>query len=66
MTQNQMIISHLKQHGSITPLEALRKMDCMRLAARIEELRNMGHDIKTVMIKNKNKRFARYILGASK
>jgi high-affinity K+ transport system ATPase subunit B len=66
MTQNQMIISHLKKHGSITPLEALRKIDCMRLAARIEELRGMGHDIKTVMIKNKNKRFARYILGSSK
>jgi hypothetical protein len=42
MTQNQKILQHMRLHGSITPLEALRDYGCMRLAARIADLRKDG------------------------
>lgn len=42
MTQNQKILQHMRLHGSITPLEALRDYGCMRLAARIADLRRQG------------------------
>lgn len=35
MTQTEMILGHLKEHGSITPLEAIRDYGIMRLGARI-------------------------------
>ena len=46
-TQAAKILSHLNKHGSITPLEALNRYGCMRLAPRIKELREAGHAIKT-------------------
>ena len=47
MTQNEMVLRHLRLRGSITPLEALSKYGIMRLAARIEELRRKGLQIET-------------------
>jgi len=46
-TQAAKILSHLKAHGSITPRESLDLYGCFRLAARIKELREAGHAIKT-------------------
>ena len=46
MTQTQKILRYMKQYGSITPLEALQEFGCMRLAARISDLRSMGVKIK--------------------
>ena len=60
MTQNTQIFNHLKRYGSITPGYALDKFDCMRLAARISELRGRGHKIETDWIKRNGKRFAKY------
>ena len=52
----------LKARG-ITPLQALNKFGCFRLAARIHELRGMGINItKTNVVKN-NKQFAQYNLN---
>lgn len=45
--QRIMIKRHLLQHGSITPMDALQKFGCMRLAARISELREEGMHIRT-------------------
>lgn len=45
--QEQDILDHLKQFGSITPQEALREYGCMRLSARIMRLRRAGHEILT-------------------
>lgn len=56
MSQGQQVFSHLKRHGSITPMEALNQYGCMRLAARIEELRTKGHRIETDM----SNKFATY------
>jgi hypothetical protein len=44
----------------ITPLQALEKWGCMRLSARIEELRKAGFPIVTEMAKQNGKIFARY------
>jgi len=47
MTQAQQILQYLQDGNSITPLEALHKFGCLRLGARIWDLRNAGHIIKT-------------------
>ena len=62
LSQNRQILDHLKQGFSITPLEALRRFNCWALAQRISNLRKEGNNIKTTMVKKKNKRFASYKL----
>jgi hypothetical protein len=44
----------------LTPLQALEKWGCMRLGARIYELRKDGMDIKTTPITSNGKTFAQY------
>lgn len=48
--QNRMILEHLESGSSITSLEALAKFGCLRLAARIAELRRMGFSIGKEMV----------------
>jgi len=59
MTQNEMILNHLKEFGKITPMDAIENYGCLRLAARISELReqgiNDGFDIETNMVSSKNR-----------
>ena len=63
-TQNDAILSHLESGASLTPLEALHLFGCMRLAARINDLRNRGHDIHTAEEGDGlGKRWARYTLA---
>lgn len=67
MTQTTAILEHLKKHGSITPYEALQEFGCLRLGARIWDLRDMGYEIDTVMETRKNSNgkavtYARYRL----
>lgn len=65
-SQKELILQHLKEHGSITPLECLKRYQCFRLGARILELRREGFRIDTVMIGEDGKRYAKYVLqGAS-
>jgi hypothetical protein len=60
--QCAMILSALKSGRSLTPADALRDYGCFRLAARIYDLRNAGHDIATTWERDENKRWARYVL----
>lgn len=62
MTQKQMIMNHLRTYGGITPLEALNRYGCFRLGARIADLKNDGIGIRTEMVKENGKRYARYTL----
>ena len=66
MTQTQAIAAHLESGQSITPMQALRKFGCARLAARILDLRQAGYEIETKLVKRKShgvtKTFARYVL----
>lgn len=45
MTQNEMILNHIKKHGSITSMEAFAEYNITRLSGRIHELRAQGHKI---------------------
>ena len=62
MTQNQQIKSYLEQGKTITPLQALNKFGCFRLAARISDLRNDGLNIVTKIVTKDGKTFASYKL----
>ena len=63
MTQADQILNDLKQGKTITPLDALPKYGCFRLAARIYDLRCGGHNIKGEMVHNENgKHYMRYYL----
>lgn len=55
-TQKEMILSHLKEHGSIDPLTAFQEYGCLtNLHARITELRRAGHAIRTDYLTGKSK-----------
>ena len=62
MTQNQWILGRLKAGYEITPMDALKGCGCFRLAARINDLRTEGHQIKTGTIILGGKCFASYKL----
>lgn len=64
---NLRVLNHLKRHGSITSLVAFEDYGITRLASCINRLRNMGYDIRTVMIDGENRygdscRYANYVL----
>lgn len=60
MTQTDAIRSYLLSGHSLTPIDALDKFGCFRLAARIDELRKAGLDIETIKEKKNGKSYARY------
>ena len=67
MTQCEKIINYIAEHGSITPLDALREFGCMRLASRITDLKSEGYKFNATIETSKNKygdviRYARYSL----
>ena len=51
-SQNQKILKYMKGHGQITPMDALKQFGCMRLAARVKDLRNKGYNIESATITN--------------
>lgn len=53
MTQTESILSHLKSGKQIDPLQALNEYGCFRLAARVKELRDEGHNIKSTKVKGR-------------
>lgn len=46
-SQCDRILLYMNQHGSITALDAMKEFGCMRLAARINELRKRGVGIRS-------------------
>lgn len=58
------ILKHMIEHGSITQLEAWNRYDCMRLGARICELRHKGVNIETITVENirNNGHHAKYLI----
>ena len=63
-SQNQRILSYLQDGYSITAMSALKKFGCLRLAARVANLR-AKHEIITDMIDDpkSKKRYASYRLA---
>ena len=69
-TQNERILDYIDQFGSITQLEALRDLGCMRLASRISDLKRQGYPITSKLETVKNRyqedcRIKRYYLAES-
>jgi len=62
MSQEQLTLEAL-QKGELTALDALKQFGCLRLAARIHRLRELGHDIQSSIKKLGNgKHIAVYTL----
>ena len=55
MRQNDRILRHLQDHGSISALEALEEYGIMRLASRISDLKKSGIPIRREMVSGKNR-----------
>ena len=63
MSQSVQVLNHMKQHGSITSLQALKLYGCFRLAARVYDLRCKGHNVQTQKWKTRSGKWvARYWL----
>ncbi len=66
-TQCDKVLEYMRQFGSITQLEALHDIGCMRLASRISDLRQQGYAIGRRIKTGKNRygdsvSFAEYYL----
>ncbi len=65
--QTDRVLQYMKDYGSITPIEALADLGCMRLASRISDLRSNGVGITKKMETHVNRygekvSYARYRL----
>lgn len=63
-SQSEQILKYLQAGNALTPLEALRKFNCLRLGARIYDLRQLGYQINSRLITDEytKKRYAIYSL----
>jgi hypothetical protein len=50
MTQQTQILAFLSSGRVLTPLDALRRFGCLRLAARALDLRHAGHDVRCRLV----------------
>lgn len=67
MSQADMILMFMRENGSITPLDAIREFGCLRLGARIYDLRKRGYSISRKLDKSTNRygktvTYARYMI----
>lgn len=68
MTQNERILRHMRDYGSITQADALTDYGCYRLGARIYDLRKAGYPIAKETVTGKNRygepiSYARYYIA---
>ena len=61
-SQSGRILKHMQEGYGITPITALNNYGCFRLAAVVFNLKREGHNIRTTIIRENNKKFARYKL----
>ena len=66
MTQHEMILRYIDEHGSITPMDAFRHLGITKLATRISELKKEGWEFEQELVirkrNGKTKRYMRYSL----
>lgn len=68
MTQNERILRHMRDYGSITQADAATEYGCYRLSARIYDLKAAGHQIVKETVTGKNRygeptSYARYYIA---
>ena len=62
LSQTQQILEYLKTGHSITALESVYAFKCLRLASRINEIRHMGYNVVSDLVKENGKHFSKYYL----
>lgn len=55
MTQGERILQYMKEHGSITPMEAFNELGITKLSTRIGELVSAGKKIDRELVNSKNR-----------
>ena len=65
MKQTDAVYAYMETHGSIDPVRAFKDLGCMRLGARIFELKAAGVDVRRQIRTNPDtgKRWAEYWLA---
>lgn len=68
MTQCERILRHINDYGSITSLEAVNEYGILHLAARVSDLRRLGHPIVSETVSGKNRyeepvHYSRYFMA---
>lgn len=63
MTQTTKILNYMLKGNSITPIDALRKFDCFRLAARISDLKEDNYPITMKLVTKGKKTYASYSIN---
>lgn len=59
-SQADNILEYLLQGGRLTPLEALNKFGCLRLGARMWDIKNKGYDVRSRLRNIDGKKVAEY------
>lgn len=63
ITQEDLILAHMREHGSITSMTAFEKYQITRLAVGIHSLRKKGYSIDTLdEVSSTGKHYGRYVL----
>lgn len=55
MNQCDMILRYMQDEGGITAWEAMKEFGCMRLGARIYDLKRRGHGIERTLVSDTNR-----------
>lgn len=65
MKQEDAILDWLRQGHSLSPLEAMQRFQCLRLGARVFDLRRKGHAIVSRTERQGRKAWSVYMLNAA-
>ena len=55
MTQCERILKYMRDFGSINPMQAMKDLGVMRLAARVADLKKAGHKITRRTVTGRNR-----------
>ena len=62
MTQHAAILHAFERGARLTPMDALSRFGCMRLAARVHDMRMAGLDVRSRLVERGGKQVACYWL----
>ena len=62
MTQHAAILHAFERGARLTPMDALSRFGCMRLAARVHDMRMAGLDVRSRLVERGGKQVSMYWL----
>jgi len=62
-SQNERILHALQSGQVLTPMKALQRFGCFRLAARVFDLKREGYDIRTQVLERQGRKVGHYYLA---